>query len=102
MPIGLPPAAPTGFRHGYHLFPVRVANRREAFQRLRAAGIGVQVHYVPVHHHPISGDIPGGPGDYPNCDSLYEELISLPMFPSLTEAEQAEVVAALERAVSGG
>lgn len=101
LPIGLPPAAAPGFRHGYHLFPIRVANRREVFESLREAGIGVQVHYVPVHHHPISSDISGGPGAFPVCDSIYDDLISLPMFPSLSDADQDVVVAALERAVRG-
>jgi dTDP-4-amino-4,6-dideoxygalactose transaminase len=42
-----------------------VENRRQVFDALRAAGIGVQVHYVPVHHHPISTDIGAKPGDFP-------------------------------------
>lgn len=99
LPIGLPPAAPAGFRHGYHLFPIRVRNRRRVFDSLRAAGIGVQVHYVPVHHHPVSSDINAKPGDFPICDALYEELISLPMFPTLTSEQQSQVVTSLEIAL---
>jgi perosamine synthetase len=57
LPVGLPPAAPSGYRHGYHLFAVRVAHRRTVYDRLRAAGIATQVHYVPIHHHPVSADI---------------------------------------------
>lgn len=97
LPVGLPPAAPDGTTHGYHLFPVQVDDRRRVFDGLRAAGIGVQVHYVPVHHHPISADIGLKPGDLPQCDAVYERLISLPMYPTLTTGEQDEVVAALGR-----
>jgi perosamine synthetase len=95
LPVVLPPEAPKGFTHGYHLFAVRVRDRERVFNGLRSAGIGVQVHYVPIHHHPISIDIGIGPGDLPVCDEAYEQLISLPMFPDLTEAEQDRVVAVL-------
>jgi dTDP-4-amino-4,6-dideoxygalactose transaminase len=57
LPVELPPEAPQGFTHGYHLFAVRVRDRERVFNGLRSAGIGVQVHYVPVHHHPISVDM---------------------------------------------
>ncbi|MGZ4793251.1 MAG: UDP-4-amino-4,6-dideoxy-N-acetyl-beta-L-altrosamine transaminase [Ilumatobacteraceae bacterium] len=93
--IGLPPAAPPGFRHGYHLFAVQVAERRRVFDGLRDAGIGVQVHYVPIHHHPVSADIGAKPGDLPVCDAVYEQLISLPMHPGLSDSEQTLVVEAL-------
>jgi perosamine synthetase len=93
--IGLPPAAVDGFRHGYHLFAVQVEDRRRVFDGLRDAGIGVQVHYVPVHHHPISVDIGLKPGDLPICDGVYDRLISLPIHPSLTDDEQDFVVRTL-------
>jgi perosamine synthetase len=95
LPVGLPPAAPDGATHGYHLFPVRVAQRRRVFEAMRDAGIGVQVHFVPVHHHPLSADIGLKPGDLPVCDAVYDELISLPMFPSLSDADQDRVVQTL-------
>ena len=95
LPVTLPPAAPPGWTHGYHLFPVLVDDRARVFESLRAAGIGVQVHYVPVHHHPISTDIGLKPGDLPACDEVYDRLISLPMFPRLTDADQDRVVETL-------
>ena len=94
--VGLPPDAPQGFRHGYHLFPIRVDNRGEVFRLLRDRGIGVQVHYVPIHHHPISAHLGFAIGDLPVCDSLYGGLLSLPVHPGLSELEQREVVSALE------
>ncbi len=95
LPVVLPPQAEKGFRHGYHLFPVRVDNRRQVFDGLRAEGIGVQVHYVPAHHHTINQDLGFRPGDLPVCDAAYERLISLPIFPALTDRQQDRVVNAL-------
>jgi UDP-4-amino-4,6-dideoxy-N-acetyl-beta-L-altrosamine transaminase len=95
LPVGLPPAAPEGAVHGYHLFPVRVADRARVFEAMRARGIGVQVHFVPIHHHPISADIGLKPGDLPVCDAVYDELITLPLFPTLTDADQDRVVRSL-------
>ena len=97
LPCGLPPAAPAGWRHGYHLFPITVDHRAKLFGQLRESGIGVQVHYVPVHHHPVSTDIGLAPGDLPVCDHLYERLVSLPMHPSLSDADQDYVIDCLRR-----
>lgn len=97
LPILLPPAASTGYRHGYHLFVIQVENRREVFDSLRSAGIGVQVHYVPIHHHPISSDIGLAKGDLPNCDATYEKIISLPIHPMLSDSDVKQVVETLAR-----
>ncbi len=102
LPLGLPPEAPDGTVHGYHLFPILVPERRRIYDGLRAAGIGVQVHYVPVHHHPISADIGLKPGELPHCDGLYERLLSLPIYPSLTESQQDTVVEELSRLLRQG
>lgn len=99
LPVTLPPDEPPGFTHAYHLFPVRVDDRRRVYDELRARGIGVQVHYVPVHHHPIYAHL-GGPGQLPRCDEAYEQLLSVPLFPDLTDAEQDLVVAALEEVLA--
>lgn len=95
-PLMLPPAAPPGWRHAYHLFPVRVPRRHEVYDALRADGVGVQVHYVPIHHHPLHRD---GAATLPNADAAYEGLLSLPMHPGLTEAEQDHVVVTLLQAI---
>ena len=102
LPLGLPPEAPDGTVHGYHLFPILVPERRRIYDGLRAAGIGVQVHYVPIHHHPISADIGLKPGELPHCDGLYERLLSLPIYPSLTESQQDTVVEELSRLLRQG
>ena len=95
LPIELPPSAPPGYVHGYHLFAVLVPDRRAVYDKLRAAGILTQVHYVPIHHHPVSSDIGLVPGDLPVCDAVYEQLLSLPMFPRLTDDDVDSVVEAL-------
>ena len=61
---------------------------------LHARGIGVQVHHVPIHHHPVyaAGTTPD---DLPGTESLYAHLVSLPLFPDLTVNEQDSVVDAL-------
>jgi UDP-4-amino-4,6-dideoxy-N-acetyl-beta-L-altrosamine transaminase len=89
LPVELPPGAPEGSRHAYHLFPVRVAERRRVFDGLRAAGIGVQVHYVPIYRfHAYCDD----PARYPSTESAAAQLISLPMYSGLTDAQQDRVV----------
>jgi UDP-4-amino-4,6-dideoxy-N-acetyl-beta-L-altrosamine transaminase len=102
--IELPPPAPDGSLHGYHLFPICVragaAARHSAFEALRAAGIGVQVHYIPVYRLPYYRDTLGYPQDEcPNAERLYSGLISLPMFPAMTEDDLQRVVSELRKAL---
>jgi UDP-4-amino-4,6-dideoxy-N-acetyl-beta-L-altrosamine transaminase len=96
LPVSLPPAAPEGYTHGYHLFAIQVANRAEVFRGLRDRGIGVQVHYVPVHHHGVSRDLVIPEDGYPAADAAYDGLISLPIHPGLTTDDQTAVVEALK------
>lgn len=98
-PIELPPAAPPGTVHGYHLFAVQVPDRRAVYDALHAEDVRVQVHYVPVHHHPIGAGDRRPVEGLPVCDAVYAGLLSLPLHPSLTDAQQDRVVAALERAL---
>lgn len=101
LPIGLPPAAPAGYRHGYHLFAVTVPDRRAVYDRLREAGIATQVHYVPVHHHPLSADIELPDGGLPVCDEVYEGLLSVPMYPDLRDDDVHHVAEQLRRSIDG-
>jgi UDP-4-amino-4,6-dideoxy-N-acetyl-beta-L-altrosamine transaminase len=100
--IGLPPAAPEGSRHGYHLFVVQVregpAARRRVFDGLRAAGIFVQVHYIPVTRMPFYRDTFGvTPHAFPHAEEYYAGAISLPMFPAMTDADVDHVVREIGR-----
>jgi perosamine synthetase len=99
LPIDLPPEAMLGWRHAYHLFPVRVPNRRAVYDALRADGIGVQVHYVPIYRHPVYQRLGFFATDYPETERAYEGLLSLPIYPGLTDAEQAHVIARLTAAL---
>jgi len=92
-----------GLSHGRHLYVVRIKpgwlglDRRQAFDRLRAAGIGVNVHYIPVHLHPFYRERFGtGEGDCPVAEAAYEQILSLPIFPAMSDADVDEVVAAIE------
>ncbi|MEU6725186.1 aminotransferase class I/II-fold pyridoxal phosphate-dependent enzyme [Nonomuraea wenchangensis] len=78
----------------WHLYPVRVRHgrRREVYDRMRAAGIGVQVNYIPVYWHPVFEDLGYRRGMCPAAEAYYAEELSLPLFPDLTDAEQDHVV----------
>jgi dTDP-4-amino-4,6-dideoxygalactose transaminase len=99
LPLVLPPTAPPGWHHACHLFPVRVPDRRGVYEALHERGIRVQVHYVPIYRHPAYA---ADPADFPLTEGVYGELLSLPLFPDLTEPEQDDVVAALADALEGG
>jgi UDP-4-amino-4,6-dideoxy-N-acetyl-beta-L-altrosamine transaminase len=86
-----------------HLYPVQVdpartaVTRRALFDGLRAAGIGVNVHYIPVHTQPHYRRLGFARGQFPVAEAYYANAVSLPMFPTLTEAEQGTVIAALRQ-----
>jgi perosamine synthetase len=96
VPWVRPVAVRAGVEHAWHLYPVRVAgDRDEVFGELRAAGIGVNVHYIPVHLHPYYRRQFGtGPGLCPAAEAAYAELLSLPIFPAMTDDEVATVAGA--------
>ncbi|SDB80626.1 UDP-4-amino-4,6-dideoxy-N-acetyl-beta-L-altrosamine transaminase [Raineyella antarctica] len=78
----------------WHLYPVRVlgGRRREVFDKLREAGIGVQVNYIPVYWHPVFEDLGYRRGMCPNAEQFYSEEISLPMFAHLELSDQDRVI----------
>ncbi|URI06320.1 UDP-4-amino-4,6-dideoxy-N-acetyl-beta-L-altrosamine transaminase [Aquincola tertiaricarbonis] len=88
-----------------HLYVVRVQpgapmDRAALFERLRARGIGVNVHYIPVHTQPYYRRLGFAPGDFPQAERYYAEALSLPLFAGLTDEQQATVVAALHEALA--
>lgn len=95
LPVELPPATGPGYRHAYHLFPVRVADRKAVYERMRAAGIGVQVHYIPIHLHPFYAGLAPESG-LPATEAAYERLLSIPLYPGLNETQQDYVVDVLK------
>lgn len=85
-----------------HLYPICLhdaARRRPVFDALRAAGIGVNVHYIPVHLQPYYRRLGFGPGQFPHAEAYYAGAITLPMYPDLDGAAQAHVVASLRAAL---
>jgi len=91
--LGLPSTVP-GTEPVWHLFPVRVlgGRRREVYEAMRERGIGVQVNYVPVYWHPVYADLGFPRGLCPDAEAFYEEELSLPMFPDLTDDQVDSVV----------
>ena len=77
----------------FHLFPIKInsksssISRGDVFSKLRCEGIGVNVHYIPVHTQPYYKGLGFSEGDYPNAEEYYESAISLPMFPTLQEEQ---------------
>ena len=72
--------------------------RREVFEALRAENIGVNVHYIPVHLHPYYRDKFGyARGDYPIAEDCYDRLITLPLFPDMSESDVDDVVKATKK-----
>ena len=88
----------------YHLYVVRFdleairMDKAQLFTALRAEGIGINVHYVPVHLHPFyRRNFGTGPGLCPVAERAYEEIVSLPLFPAMTERDIADVVEAVRK-----
>ena len=82
---------------GYHLYVIQVAERDNLFARLRAAGIGVNVHYIPIPAQPYYRQLGQDPAHYPGAQRYYEQAISLPLYPTLSQADQDKVIQTLER-----
>jgi perosamine synthetase len=85
--------------HAYHLYVIQLElerlsiGRQEIFKALRAEGLGVNVHYIPVHLHPFYRDRLGtGPGLCPNAEAAYERILSLPMFSGMSDDDIGRVV----------
>ncbi len=90
----------------WHLYVIRLRldqinrSRRDVFDHLRAAGIGVNVHYIPVHTQPYYRNLGFAAGDFPEAERHYRDSITLPIFPALRENQQTQVVAVLEEMLS--
>jgi dTDP-4-amino-4,6-dideoxygalactose transaminase len=88
---------------GWHLFVVRVADasrRRAFFDRLRERGLGVQVHYIPVHHHPYYRELGFAPGTCPVAEDFSARAVSLPIFPRMSDGDIERVVEVVRSAAA--
>lgn len=93
---------------GLHLYVVRLQlnklsiSHRDVFEQLRERGIGVNLHYIPVHTQPYYQNMGFQIGDFPAAEAYYEEAISLPMFHVMTRLQQDEVVSSLKAILDEG
>ncbi len=78
--------------HAYHLYIIQVEKRKELYDYLREQKIYTQVHYIPVHMQPYYKNKGWKKGDFPIVEAYYEKCLSLPMYPTLSEEEQAFVI----------
>ncbi|OQW88128.1 MAG: UDP-4-amino-4,6-dideoxy-N-acetyl-beta-L-altrosamine transaminase [Rhodoferax ferrireducens] len=105
LPVSIPWQHPDSYS-GLHLYPIRLQldkiqkSHAQVFEALRAQGIGVNLHYIPVHTQPYYARMGFKPDDFPQAQSYYREAISLPMYQTLTFAQQDQVIAALVNAIA--
>ncbi len=101
LPVTLPWQHPDS-NSSYHLYVVRIQLNRiksdhcQVFELLRAKGIMVNLHYIPVHTHPYFQQMGFKYGDYPESENYYSEALSIPMYPTLTDEEQNRVVLSIK------
>ncbi len=106
LPVKLPYQLPETYS-GLHLYVIRLKlgniakSHQQVFAELRDNGIGVNLHYIPVHTQPYYQQMGFRRGDFPEAESYYQEAISLPMFHLMTLEQQDEVVNALKKVLKG-
>jgi len=81
--------------HAYHLYIILIPNRKELYKLLQEQNIYTQVHYIPLHHLPYYKTLLPGDLNLPNADSYYEQCLSLPMYPTLTDEDVQYVITAV-------
>ena len=95
------PATLPGNEHVWHLYVVRVPRRDEVLRRLHEAGVGAGVHYpVPIHLQGAFANLGHRPGDFPEAEAAAAEVLSLPLFPQITAAQQERVAGTLAKALA--
>lgn len=87
----------------WHLYIIRLQlseqskTHLEVFNELRSAGIGVNLHYIPVHLQPYYRQMGFADGDFPHAEQYYQEAISIPLFHAMTDEQQLQVATSLRR-----
>lgn len=98
LPLTTPRCHPNSYS-AFHLYVVTLddpTRHRATFEALRSKGIGVNLHYIPVHLQPYYRNMGFSPGDFPLSEAYYTRAISIPLFATMTEAEQEKVIGTLE------
>lgn len=104
LPVRTPARLPDRVS-AWHLYAIEIdaqrtsTSRLAVFQVLREAGIGTNVHYIPIHTQPHYARLGFKRGDFPLAEQYYAQALSLPLFPALTDAQQVRVVEVLARAL---
>ena len=82
----------------WHLYMIEVPehDRKRVFNQMRERGVGVNVHYIPIHLHPYYRNLGFKVGQFPNAEQYYSHALTLPLYPSLKQEEQHFVVSQLE------
>jgi UDP-4-amino-4,6-dideoxy-N-acetyl-beta-L-altrosamine transaminase len=105
LPLGLP-TVPSDRQSAWHLYAITLDEaaglppRAQVFEHLRSAGIGVNVHYIPIHTQPYYRALGFAPGDFPQAERYHRHALSLPLHPGLSEADQDLVAHALRQALN--
>lgn len=100
LPVVLPPANGDSAWHLYVIQLEDTSRRRAVYDALRAAQIGVNVHYIPVHLQPWYRRMGFKQGDFPAAEAYYKGALTLPLYPGLTETDQDRVVQVLRQALT--
>ena len=108
LPVQLPPEPEPGQLHAWHLYVLRLGDdaplARDAFiERLFELGIGVSVHYIPLHLHPYWRERYGlDAAQFPHSQHAYERMLSLPLYTKMSEADIERVIAAVRQLLLQG
>jgi dTDP-4-amino-4,6-dideoxygalactose transaminase len=101
--VVVPPRCDSG-THAWHLYPIQVdpdvmSIDRDTFIRaLRDEGVGTSVHFIPIHYHAYySRALDYGRGSFPIAEEFFERAVSLPIYPSMSDADAGNVVAAVTK-----
>lgn len=96
--LGLPHLTEKEFSDAcFHLYPILVENRKEFYFKAKEHGLNLQVHYIPVHLQPYYRQFGYKKGDFPKAEAYYEQCISLPLYPSLTDNDLTTIVQTIKQ-----
>ena len=102
--LELPPQGPENSTHSWHLFIVRLRphatdlSRDDLIEKLKQAGVGTSVHFIPLHRHPYYREqYHYRPAEFPHAEDAYSRCLSLPIYPGLSEQQVTAVVDAISR-----